>query len=175
VNISTLVRGVMLGIACLSVTTIFAAAPDGGNLGACDGADCQVVATPMRFVNRRTGQCLDVAQARMADGTNVVQRPCNGGANQSWSYDDTTGLIHSTQDPRYCLDNSGTYSDGANIRVWSCNGSGDQRFTFDPTIGKIAMRNFTDQVVDASGPDAGAHVITWSFWGGGNQLWNMVP
>lgn len=165
----------MLGIACLSVTTIFAAAPDGGNLGACDGADCQVVATPMRFVNRRTGQCLDVAQARMADGTNVVQRPCNGGANQSWSYDDTTGLIHSTQDPRYCLDNSGTYSDGANIRVWSCNGSGDQRFTFDPTIGKIAMRNFTDQVVDASGPDAGAHVITWSFWGGGNQLWNMVP
>lgn len=195
----------MLGIACLGVTTTFAA--DGGNLSACKGVDCQVVAkvdargssglaspsatgyravtaethprnttsTPMHFVNRRTGQCLDVAQAQMTDGTNVIQRPCNGSANQSWAYDDTTGFIQSMRDPRYCLDNSGTYADGANIRVWTCNGNADQRFKFDPAVGKIAMRNFTNQVVDASGPDTGAHVITWSFWGGGNQLWDMVP
>lgn len=204
-----LAGGLVLGIACLGATTTFAA--DGGNLSACKGVDCQVVAkvdargsagnaldgssstafrvvaanadanprtagaTPMHFVNRRTGQCLDVAQARMTDGTNVIQRPCNGSANQSWAYDDSTGFIQSMRDPRYCLDNSGTYADGANIRVWTCNGSADQRFKFDPAVGKIAMRNFTDQVVDASGPDTGAHVMTWSFWGGGNQLWDMVP
>jgi hypothetical protein len=133
------------------------------------------ISTPMQFVNRRTGQCLDIAQARIADGANVIQRPCNGSVNQSWAYDDTTGFIHSMRNPRYCLDNSGTYGDGADIRVRTCNGSGDQRFKFDPAVGKIAMRNFADQVVDASGPDSGAHVITWSFWGGGNQLWDMVP
>lgn len=131
-------------------------------------------AAAVQFINRRSGQCLDISQGNAANGTNVMQWPCNGGANQRWSYDETSGLIRSMQDPHYCLDNSGTYADGANIMIWSCNGNSNQRFKFDPATGKIALRNYPAQVIDASGTDAGANVITWGFWGGGNQLWDMV-
>lgn len=137
-------------------------------------ATAVAAATPVRFVNRRSGQCLDIDHANMADGTNVMQWPCNDGANQRWSYDETSGLIRSMQDPHFCLDNSGSYADGANIAIWSCNGNSNQRFKFDPATGKIAMRNYPAQVIDASGTNAGANVVTWGFWGGANQLWDMV-
>jgi hypothetical protein len=131
-------------------------------------------AAPMQFVNRRSGQCLDVSQANTADGTNVIQWPCNGGANQRWSYDEASGLIRSMQDPHFCLDNSGFYGNGANMIIWSCNGNSNQRFAFEASTGRIAVRNDPVQVIDASGPDAGAKVITWGDWGGNNQLWDMV-
>lgn len=131
-------------------------------------------ATPMRFVNRHSGQCLDIDQAKLADGANVIQWPCNDGANQRWSYDQTSGLIRSMLDPHYCLDNSGSYADGANIAIWSCNGNSNQRFKFDPATGKIALRSHPEQVIDASASKAGANVVTWSFWGGSNQLWKLV-
>jgi hypothetical protein len=47
----------------------------------------------MKIVNQHSGQCLDIDHAVTADGTNVMQWPCHGGANQLWSYDDTSGLI----------------------------------------------------------------------------------
>jgi hypothetical protein len=131
-------------------------------------------ATATQFVNRRSGQCLDIDHANTADGTNVIQWPCNGGANQRWSYDDTSGLIRSVQDPHYCLDNSGRYGDGANMIIRSCNGNSNQRFKFDPATGTIAVRNYPAQVIDALGPAAGANVITWSSWGHSNQSWDMV-
>lgn len=128
----------------------------------------------LQIVNKRSGQCLDIEHANMADGSNVIQWPCHGGANQRWSYDDTSGLIRSMQDPHYCLDNSGKYADGANLVIWSCNGNSNQRFKYEPSTGKIAMRSYPVEVVDASGTDAGANIMTWGFWNGSNQLWDMV-
>jgi hypothetical protein len=135
-----------------------------------------VAATPMQIVNRGSEQCLDIDHAITADGRNIIQWPCSGGSNQRWSYDETSGLIRSMQDPHYCLDNSGSYANGANIILRSCNGNSNQRFKFDPATGKIAMRNNPAQVIDASGAsaDAGASIVTWDFWGGNNQRWNMV-
>jgi hypothetical protein len=130
-------------------------------------------ATPLQIVNQQSGQCVDIDGAVTADGSNVIQWPCNGGANQSWSYDETSGLIRSMQDPHYCLDNSGSYADGANIMIWSCNGNANQRFEFDSATGKIAMRNYPVQVVDASAYLAGANVQTWSFSGDSSQFWSM--
>jgi hypothetical protein len=129
--------------------------------------------TPMQIVNQDSGQCLDIEHAIAADGSNVIQWPCNGGGNQRWSYDDSSGLIRSMLDPHYCLDNSGSYHDGANIAIWNCNGNSNQRFKFDPVTGKISIRSYPALVVDASGSDAGDNIITWSFWGGSNQRWSM--
>lgn len=131
-------------------------------------------ATPMQIVNQRSGQCLDIDHAIAANGSNIIQWPCSGDTNQSWSYDDTSGLIRSMQDPHYCLDNSGSYANGANIVLWSCNGNSNQRFKFEPATGKISMRNYPAQVIDASGADAGANIVTWGFWGGDNQRWSMA-
>jgi endonuclease/exonuclease/phosphatase family metal-dependent hydrolase len=129
---------------------------------------------PIQIVNQHSGHCLDIDNAIMADGSNLIQWFCHGGANQRWSYDETSGLIRSMQDPRYCLDNSGGYDGGAKVIIQSCNGSSNQRFKFDPATGKIAMRNYPALVVDTSDSQAGANVLTRSSWGGGNQRWNMV-
>jgi hypothetical protein len=129
---------------------------------------------PMQIVNQHSGLCLDIEYAIAADGSNVIQWPCNGGINQRWSYDDNSGLIRSMQDPRYCLDNSGSYHDGANITIWSCKGNSNQRFRFDPESGKISMRSYPLLVVNASGSDAGDNIVTWSFGGGSHQCWSMM-
>jgi hypothetical protein len=128
---------------------------------------------PVQIVNLGSAQCLDIDHAITTDGSNVIQWHCNGEDNQRWSYDDTSGLIRSMQDPHYCLDNSGSYDNGANIIIWSCNGNSNQRFKFDPETGRIAMRNSPNQVIDASAPDAGANVTTWDFWNGSNPRWRM--
>lgn len=132
-------------------------------------------ASYFQIINNNSGLCMDISNAKMQLGTNVLQWYCNGDDWQKWSYDETTGLIRSKQDPRYCLDNSGNYDDGANIVVWTCNGNANQRFTLDAATGTIHMRTFPDQVVDAYGAAAGNDIITWWNWGGENQLWSFVP
>lgn len=129
------------------------------------------IAMPVRIVNRGSGQCLDIDHAITADGIDVIPWSCHGGANQRWSYDETSGLIRSMQDPHYCLDHSGSYADGADIRIRTCSGSGNQRFRFEPATGKIALRSYPAQVIDISDGD----VVTRSYRGDGAQSWRMVP
>jgi len=134
-------------------------------------------ATYFQIVNRNSGLCMDINNATMGSGTNVQQWTCNGGNWQRWSYDATTGLIRSLQDPRYCLDNGGTYSDGANVQIWACTGNANQRFTLDTVSGSIRMRTYPTQVVDAFNASAtpGSNIITWTDSGAANQRWNFVP
>lgn len=127
------------------------------------------------IVNRASGLCLDITNATMAPGTDVGQWTCNGGNWQRWNYDATTGLIRSRQDPRFCLDNGGTFDDGANVMIWTCSGDANQRFTVDTASGVIAMRTYPTQVVDGAGTTPGSDVITWGNWGGTNQRWSFVP
>ena len=141
-----------------------------------------IVASPpapaqaVQFVNRDSGMCLDIKGGNTADGTPLIQWPCNGAANQRWSYDAATGLVRSMQDPHFCLDNTGTYANGASVVIWTCNGNSNQRFTYDPRSGSLALRNDPNQVVDAArGSGAGGSVVTWSNWQGANQAWNAVP
>ena len=134
-------------------------------------------ASYFQIVNRNSGLCMDINNANMASGTNVQQWTCNGGNWQKWSYDAATGLIRSLQDPRYCLDNGGSYSDGANVQIWACSGNANQRFMLDAVNGVIRMRTYATQVVDALGASKtpGSDIITWTDSGGTNQRWNFVP
>ncbi|MBG0817849.1 pectate lyase [Planomonospora sp. ID82291] len=43
------------------------------------------------LVNAASGLCLDVKAKSTADGAQLVQYACNGGANQTWKLSDTTG------------------------------------------------------------------------------------
>lgn len=128
-----------------------------------------------QIVNQSSGLCMDINNASMAPGTDVIQWSCNGTNWQKWSYDAGTGLIRSLHDPRYCLDNSGSYDNGANIVIWTCTGSSNQRFTVDEATGTIAVRTDPVQVIDAVGTSPGNDVITYGNWGGVNQRWSFIP
>ncbi|WP_374594623.1 jacalin-like lectin [Aquabacterium sp.] len=134
-------------------------------------------ASYVQFVNRNSGQCLDISGATMADGTNVAQWTCNGGDWQKWSYDTTTGLIRSKQDSRFCLDNSNAFGDGGNVAIARCSGSARQRFNLDAASGAITLRSLPAQALDVNGGStaAGANVQTWTWSGAAWQRWNLVP
>ncbi|MBV8634800.1 MAG: ricin-type beta-trefoil lectin domain protein [Burkholderiaceae bacterium] len=129
---------------------------------------------PLRIVNASSGMCMDVSQAAMANGTIVDQWSCNGGANQQWSYDDSTGLIRSVQDPHYCLDHGSTYADGAQLMIWTCSGNYNQRFKFNASNGTISMRGYPAEVIDGS-TAAGANLQTLTASGTAVQSWKMIP
>jgi hypothetical protein len=131
----------------------------------------------VQFVNVNSNQCLGTANASMADGTSVAQWSCNGADWQKWRYDAVTGLIRNKQNPRYCLDNSGTFADGANVVIQHCTGSVDQRFNLDASSGAVTLRTYPTQalVVSNVSTAAGAKVQTWTWWGSNGQRWNLIP
>jgi endonuclease/exonuclease/phosphatase family metal-dependent hydrolase len=142
-------------------------APAASNTGA--------AAAATRVVNVKSGLCMDLNQARAADGSNVLQWTCNGGANQTWNYDATTGLVRSMLDPHYCLDNSGGYDNGADIVLWRCTGSANQRFNLDAASGRFTLRTYPDQAVDGYGTNPGDDIKTFRDQGNSNQLWKLKP
>lgn len=71
-----------------------------------------------RVVNADSGLCLDIADGVMEDRTDVVTNPCDGARTQQWSLD-AIGLLHSKEDPDYCLDSRGDTDRG--VGIWSCD------------------------------------------------------
>jgi hypothetical protein len=128
----------------------------------------------VHFKNNASGLCMDITDANMSDGTNVIQWDCEGENWQRWYLKSGSGLIRSLQDPRFCLDNSSVFGDGANIIIWTCHG-GDSQLIVDNGDGSYAMDSDNDQVLDGDGTSAGDNVQTCSNWGGENQLWTLVP
>jgi Ricin-type beta-trefoil lectin domain/Jacalin-like lectin domain len=129
---------------------------------------------PMRIINTPTAMCMDINQAAMADGTAVINWACNGQANQLWSYDSTTGMIRSMDDPHYCLDNGGSYADGAQLMIWSCSGNNNQRFTYDSKAGTIAVRSYPSEVI-GGGTSLGTVLQTLTASGASLQQWSIQP
>ena len=128
---------------------------------------------PLRIVNQASGLCMDAYQGKMADGTSVVQWACNGAANQLWSYDDTTGMIRSMQDPHYCLDNGGSYGDGAALIIWTCSGNNNQRFKYDPAAATIGLRSYPVEVINGVGAAPGSQLQTLTISGASAQRWTL--
>ncbi|WP_315739644.1 jacalin-like lectin [Bradyrhizobium sp. SZCCHNR1093] len=130
---------------------------------------------PVRIVNRTSALCMDVNGGAMADGTAVIQWYCSGAANQTWSYDDASGMIRSMQDPHYCVDNNGTYGDGAQLIIWTCTGNNNQRFRYDAATGTIALRSYAIEVVSQNGTSVGNQLLTTAATAVGSQLWTLTP
>lgn len=77
--------------------------------------------------------CLDVTGAHYANGTAVLEWPCNGGSNQKWNFV-SVGSDYYTLSPvgntKYCLDVTafGT-ANGTPIQIYGCNGGSNQAWS----------------------------------------------
>ncbi|MGC9541351.1 family 43 glycosylhydrolase [Streptomyces sp. UG1] len=149
------------------------------------GPSGETAATPTSYtlVNRNSGKCLDVSGGNTADGTNILQWSCNGGANQKWRVedlgDDTNRLVSvatgKVMDTAEC-----SAADGAGIRQWSwlnnkCQryrlvftASGDHVRIVNESTGKVA------DVADCSTAN-GADVRQWTWLNNNCQQWRLVP
>ncbi|MER6343896.1 family 43 glycosylhydrolase [Streptomyces sp. NPDC001595] len=140
------------------------------------------VAATYTLTNRNSGKCLEVTGGSTADGANVAQYTCNGGAHQRWRLqdlgDDTHRLLNAATGKVLDTANCST-AEGADLRQWSWLDNTCQRFRFLVTdsgwvrivgqaTGKVA------DVANCSTAD-GADVRQWTWLSNGCQQWRLDP
>lgn len=83
------------------------------------------------IVNRLSAKCVDVVGGSTADGAEIIQYDCHGGANQQWTLRDAGGgyvQIVSAASGK-CLDISGaSTTDGARAILWTCGSGANQQW-----------------------------------------------
>jgi spore coat protein A, manganese oxidase len=128
-----------------------------------------------------SGQLLDVSGGGLANGTQVIQWPANGGANQQWTLKSigngqyTLMAVHSG----LLLEVSGGASaDGTKVQQWPATGAANQKWLIeDLGDGSFRVVNvMTGKVLDVAGVStaAGATVYQWAWTGGANQRWRFA-
>lgn len=133
-----------------------------------------------KLVNRKSGKVLDVYQANLQDGANVVQWTDNGGANQLWHVTDVGNgykTLFNKNSGRTLSIWAQDTADGANAVQWVENNGDDQKWTLVPvgSYYKIVDLNSGKllSVLGGSTND-GAQVVQWSDTGTLDQQWALV-
>ncbi|MGN9757950.1 family 43 glycosylhydrolase [Streptomyces sp. SD31] len=149
------------------------------------GPSGETAATPTSYtlVNRNSGKCLDVNGGNTADGTNIFQWSCTGGANQKWKLedlgDDTNRLVNVATGK--VMDTAGcSATDGADIRQWSWLNNKCQRYRLVFTASGDYVRivnESTGKVADVAdcGTANGTDVRQWTWLNNNCQQWKLVP
>ncbi|GAB2750905.1 family 43 glycosylhydrolase [Streptomyces bullii] len=140
------------------------------------------VSTTYTLTNRNSGKCLEVAASSSADGANVMQYACNGGANQRWRLedlgDDTHRLVNVASGKVLDTENCSS-ADGADLRQWSWLNNDCQRFRFVATDGGYVriVNKATGKVADVADCSTadGADVRQWSWLNNACQQWRLNP
>ena len=117
-------------------------------------------------------RCLDVPNSTSTNGTALNIWDCNGGANQRWTYNASTGTVVAFGNK--CLDvpNHST-TPGARVQIWDCNGGGNQQWTLRADGSLVGRESGLCLDVVANGTANGTAVDIWTCNGGANQRWSQ--
>ena len=133
-----------------------------------------------KLINRATGKALDVYQANLQDGAQLVQWADNAGHNQHWHVTDVGGgyrtLFNRNSGRVLSIWAAGT-EDGANAVQWVENNGGDQQWQLVPvgSYYKIVNRHAGKVLgVWQSSTADGARVVQRSDTGALDQQWQLI-
>ncbi|WP_026925306.1 RICIN domain-containing protein [Glycomyces arizonensis] len=132
------------------------------------------------IVNRNSGKCVDVVNGSTADGAEIIQYDCHGGANQQWMLQDAGGGYYQiiSQASGKCLDIDGaSTSNSARAIQWPCNGQTNQQWEVRDAGGghvELVARHSGKclDVIDSSTAN-GTRLQQYDCWGGANQQWSL--
>lgn len=122
------------------------------------------------IVGAGSAKCVDVPTFNSQDGTDLILYTCNGGANQSWTYNPTNGEIRSLGT---CMDiENADPADGTAVQVYTCNGTAAQKWTYDPTTKKLTALG---KCLDANGEGTTdfTKLVIYTCHGAPNQQWAL--
>jgi hypothetical protein len=142
---------------------------------------------PTQITSANGGGCIDapLPQPANAEGGGVwflQQFPCNGGINQHWSFQPTSPgkvVIHSTFNPRFCLDLPGAATaPNTRIQLFPCHGGPDQQWMLtqtDGNTGEISPVLAPGMVVDVANGIVREQAVIQLFprQGSVNQRWRF--
>lgn len=170
--------GVLAAAAALvagPAVTSAAAAPAETNDALLDGTPRAAL-----IVALHSGKCLDVTGGSTANGAQVIQWTCHGGANQRWTALYAGGGYYylRAQHSGKCADVAGgSTANGAKVIQWTCHGGANQqwRIVRQAAGGYSAVARHSGKCADVTGGSTanGAHVIQWRCHGGANQRWYL--
>ncbi len=158
-------------------TATYTGAPGGGPL-----ANGTYRVRPNHVTNNT--QCMDVNNASMTSGADVLQRPCNASANQSWQFTHVGSGIYEIRPTHVtgltmCLSvlNNGTAAP-TNVVQATCSGAVGQRWLLNLTSGDIfelRPQTGTNLCLDVSGRStaSGGDLIQWTCNGQTNQRFRI--
>jgi hypothetical protein len=118
-------------------------------------------------------KCMDVADARNADGVPVNLSQCNSGANQDWQLTEQ-GQIKIFNDK--CLDIRGGAphpQPGTPVQIFACHGGPNQKWAMQQNGEVQGLDNLCLDVQGALAQN-GQPLQVYSCHGGPNQLWHFV-
>ncbi|MGW2488601.1 RICIN domain-containing protein [Streptomyces sp. NPDC001606] len=126
--------------------------------------------------NAHSGMCVDVPGSTGEWGTQLIQWPCNGGANQRFYFDEVNGTpVLRSAATNLCIEVPGYRTDnGAPVTQWGCNGGTNQRWYMGSATNAILDEyiNYNSkscmEVADWR-TDAGAPIRQWDCHTGDNQ------
>jgi hypothetical protein len=72
--------------------------------------------------------CLDAYENQTTPGTPVIIWPCNGAANQKWTFNGN-GTISSQQSGLCLVMEMASTANGAKAILWTCHGGTNQQWT----------------------------------------------
>jgi hypothetical protein len=125
--------------------------------------------TALRAAN--ANRCLDVPNQSSANGTLLNIWDCNGGANQQWAYNASTGAV--TVYGNKCLDvPNHSVTPGTRVQIWDCTGGLNQQWTLNSNGTVVGRESGLCLDVVANGTANGTAVDVWTCNGGANQRWS---
>jgi len=127
-----------------------------------------------------SNKCVDVAEVSTANGANIHQWDCVGGANQKWVITNLGGNLHKIEavhsGKAMDADNSG--GNGTNVHQWTYGGGANQKWYIEGG-GPYTLKpsHNTGQCLDVQdfSTSNGGNIQTWSCSGNNNQKFDIVP
>jgi hypothetical protein len=131
---------------------------------------------------RHSGKCADVIGQSTADGAEIAQYGCHGGANQRWRLEGlSNGYVRIVaQHSGKCLDvASAATANGARVLQWSCHSGLNQQWQVqsagDGFVRLVARHSGRCLDVIGSSTADGVRLQQWDCHGGTNQQWRQNP
>ncbi|WP_422768818.1 RICIN domain-containing protein [Plantactinospora sp. WMMC1484] len=133
-----------------------------------------------RLTARHSGKVMDVIGASTADNAEIKQWGWNGGANQTWAFEDAGGgyVRIVNQNSGKCLDvASASIADGANVIQYTCNSATNQQWQWRP-IGSyfhlVARHSGKCLDVVSAGAADGTDIQQYACGSQTNQQWSRA-
>jgi alpha-L-fucosidase len=135
-----------------------------------------------QIANRNSGKVLDVAGGGTTDGTQVIQWPWWGGANQRWTFTNTGDGYWKIKDTNSgkLLEVAGlSRADGGNVGIWSDADAPQQQWAVTPSAhGYYLLTNrLSGLVLDVTGASTadGAHIDQLTCNLLPQEQWQLIP